>query len=54
MRQAHIVDGRMAHSILLEIFTTQGIGTMVHEAAGSPQATMHDGHDGPDTPEETA
>ncbi|GAA4285038.1 acetylglutamate kinase [Brevibacterium daeguense] len=31
VRQAHIVDGRMAHSILLEIFTTQGIGTMVQD-----------------------
>ena len=27
--QAHIVDGRLAHSILLEVFTTDGIGTMV-------------------------
>lgn len=25
----HIIDGRMPHSILLEIFTHQGIGTMV-------------------------
>ena len=27
--QAHIVDGRVAHSILLEVFTSEGIGTMV-------------------------
>ncbi|MGP9782595.1 acetylglutamate kinase [Arthrobacter sp. MYb224] len=27
--QAHIVDGREAHSMLLEIFTTAGIGTQV-------------------------
>ncbi len=27
--QAHVVDGRKAHSILLEIFTDEGIGTMV-------------------------
>ena len=26
---AHIIDGRIEHSILLEIFTDQGIGTMV-------------------------
>ena len=26
---AHIVDGRVEHSILLEVFTTEGIGTMV-------------------------
>lgn len=27
--QAHVVDGRKPHSILLEIFTDEGIGTMV-------------------------
>ncbi len=27
--QAHVVDGRVAHSILLEVFTSEGIGTMV-------------------------
>ncbi|MEO6712845.1 MAG: acetylglutamate kinase [Mycobacteriales bacterium] len=27
--QAHVVDGRVAHSLLLEIFTDAGIGTMV-------------------------
>lgn len=27
--QAHVVDGRSPHSILLEIFTDEGIGTMV-------------------------
>ncbi|MDI2036140.1 Acetylglutamate kinase [Paenarthrobacter nitroguajacolicus] len=27
--QAHIVDGRLAHSMLLETFTTAGIGTQV-------------------------
>ena len=26
---AHIVDGRVAHSILLEVFTSEGFGTMV-------------------------
>lgn len=29
VEKAHIIDGRVAHSILLEIFTDQGIGTMV-------------------------
>jgi acetylglutamate kinase len=29
---AHIVDGRMPHSILLEIFTDEGFGTMVVKA----------------------
>lgn len=27
--QAHIIDGRVPHSILMEIFTSSGIGTMV-------------------------
>ncbi len=27
-KQVHIIDGRMEHSILLEIFTNEGIGTM--------------------------
>ncbi|WP_236630745.1 acetylglutamate kinase [Bifidobacterium aemilianum] len=29
VRQAHIIDGRKPHSILNEIFTREGIGTMV-------------------------
>jgi len=33
---AHIIDGRLAHSVLLEVFTTQGIGTMVLPK-GDPQ-----------------
>ena len=28
-RRAHVVDGRVPHSILLEIFTSEGFGTMV-------------------------
>jgi len=27
--QAHILDGRVAHSVLLEVFTDSGVGTMV-------------------------
>jgi acetylglutamate kinase len=27
--QAHVLDGRLAHAVLLEIFTDSGIGTMV-------------------------
>ena len=29
MPKAHIIDGRKPHSILNEIFTSAGIGTMV-------------------------
>lgn len=30
--QAHVIDGRVPHSTLLEIFTTDGVGTMVQES----------------------
>jgi acetylglutamate kinase len=26
---AHIIDGRVDHAVLLEIFTDQGIGTLI-------------------------
>ncbi len=29
VRKAHIIDGRIAHSLLLEIYTEQGIGTEI-------------------------
>ena len=29
VRGAHVIDGRLAHSVLLEVFTSRGIGTMV-------------------------
>jgi acetylglutamate kinase len=38
--QAHVVDGRQPHAVLLEIFTDSGTGTMVvpHAPAGAPTA----------------
>ncbi|WP_305091522.1 acetylglutamate kinase [Prescottella sp. R16] len=30
---AHVIDGRVAHAVLLELFTGEGIGTMVTPAA---------------------
>jgi acetylglutamate kinase len=27
--KAHVIDGRLAHSVLLEIFTADGVGTQV-------------------------
>ena len=27
--RAHVIDGRLAHSVLLEVFTGSGVGTMV-------------------------
>ena len=29
VRQIHIIDGRMRHSLLMEIYTTKGIGTQI-------------------------
>jgi acetylglutamate kinase len=29
VRRAHVLDGRVPHALLLEVFTTDGIGTMV-------------------------
>ena len=31
VRKVHIVDGRLRHSLLLEIFTTVGVGTEIHD-----------------------
>lgn len=39
--RAHILDGRIAHVLLLELFTDAGVGTMIHhldEAAGTSGA----------------
>ena len=30
VKAAHIIDGRIEHSLLLEIFTNSGIGTMIN------------------------
>ena len=34
---AHIVDGRTPHSLLLELFTDQGIGTKIEEGGGDEE-----------------
>ena len=36
VRRAHILDGRIPHVLLLEIFTDEGIGTMIAASQGSP------------------
>lgn len=33
VRKAHIIDGRIAHSVLLEIYTDKGIGTEIIKSA---------------------
>ena len=34
--QAHVIDGRKPHSLLLEVFTSEGIGTMIESAEVNP------------------
>ena len=36
--EAHVIDGRLAHSVLLEVFTSEGVGTMVTERTGADEA----------------
>jgi acetylglutamate kinase len=33
--RAHVIDGRLPHALLLEVFTSEGIGTMVVEDVGA-------------------
>lgn len=40
VNKTHIIDGRVRHSVLLEIFTDEGVGTEVNRRAGSrPRAS---------------
>ncbi|MBI3004004.1 MAG: acetylglutamate kinase, partial [Ignavibacteriales bacterium] len=42
VRKVHIIDGRVKHSLLLEIFTDEGIGTqMIPEDISSALRTTH-------------
>ncbi len=42
VKNAHILDGRIAHVLLLEIFTDSGIGTMIKGFAAEPQGDAHE------------
>jgi hypothetical protein len=45
--QAHIIDGRQLHSLLLEVFTSEGIGTMIiADAEADRVARLRADHDG--------
>jgi acetylglutamate kinase len=33
VRSAHIVDGRVTHAVLLEVFTDSGVGTLIQQSA---------------------
>lgn len=41
--QAHILDGRVLHAILIEIFTDEGVGTMVSPSVPGHVATREQG-----------
>jgi acetylglutamate kinase len=44
VNKVHIIDGRIKHSLLLEIFTDEGIGTqMVHEDSAAPVSRLAGG-----------
>jgi acetylglutamate kinase len=38
VKKIHIVDGRVRHSLLLEIYTTSGVGTEIVHAAPADAA----------------
>ncbi|WP_291314658.1 acetylglutamate kinase [Corynebacterium sp. UBA2622] len=44
VKAAHVIDGRIAHSVLLELLTMGGVGTMVlpdaYDAANYPEGTV--------------
>lgn len=42
--QAHIIDGRIPHSLLLEVFTDQGVGTMVADEELEAALLSGNGH----------
>ncbi|GLY26452.1 acetylglutamate kinase [Micromonospora sp. NBRC 101691] len=47
---AHVVDGRVAHSTLLEVFTSEGFGTMVVSGAGGAPGSALGHQEGTTTP----
>lgn len=47
VRRVHMLDGRVAHALLLELFTDAGVGTMIHDEeldAGIDGTTDDRGH----------
>ncbi len=42
VKTAHIVDGRVQHAVLLEIFTDEGVGTLIRSPAGGEPSLQGD------------
>ncbi|MBA8826053.1 acetylglutamate kinase [Saccharopolyspora lacisalsi] len=40
--RAHVIDGRLAHSVLLEVFTSAGVGTMVTPSGAATEERNED------------
>lgn len=40
VRKVHIIDGRLRHSLLLEIFTTSGVGTELVQSRVTPSGSL--------------
>ena len=38
VRRAHILNGTMPHALLLEVYTDEGVGTMIAEPATSSES----------------
>ena len=36
VRAAHILDGRTPHAVLIELFTDEGVGTMIENEGAEP------------------
>ena len=43
--RTHVIDGRTPHSLLLEVFTDEGIGTMILPEDGGDGGTAMDSGD---------
>jgi acetylglutamate kinase len=38
VRAVHVLDGRTPHSVIAELFTDSGVGTIVRPSAAKPRA----------------
>ena len=42
VKSTHIIDGRVAHALLLEVLTNQGVGTMIRADDAPPRPVLRD------------
>ena len=43
VNKVHIIDGRVPHSVLLELFTDHGVGTQIHRDGARPRKARRSG-----------